>query len=163
MRRAARLLVPMTPMPVLGVWYWRSCSADSRGWVLGGLTAMTMFLGIAGGAPRCSSAAKRGGRPGVASPVREHRDRRALLALAAPPPLASSCARRAGKPYTIRGVLFSTSMTPAEVAARRVTGAVGDAADDWPLRDAERYPMPTLAHGARVVRPVRRVPHDARR
>ena len=56
----------------------------------------------------------------------------------------------ARKPYTVRGFLFSTSMTPTEIAERRVTGAVTD--DPWPLRDQDRYPDVRLAHGAKVVR-----------
>src|SRR5678816_1229011 len=54
----------------------------------------------------------------------------------------------ARKPYTVRGVLYSTSIRPDEVAALRAGGAT--ARDPYPLK--ESYPTEQLARGARVFR-----------
>ena len=56
----------------------------------------------------------------------------------------------ARKPFTVRGVLYSTSMTPAEVEQLRVKGATTD--DPYPLKDADRYANDQLRHGAKVYR-----------
>jgi len=56
----------------------------------------------------------------------------------------------ARKPYTIRGILYSTSITPAEVAQLRVEGAT--ARDPYALRDEARYVTPQLVRGAKVER-----------
>ena len=47
--RSSHLLAPMALMPVFGVWYFATMPEDSRGWVLGGSPAMSMFLALAGG------------------------------------------------------------------------------------------------------------------
>ncbi len=74
-----------------------------------------------------------------------------LLALAFGATAAGEFVREgARKPYTVRGVLYSTSMTPAEVETLRVRGAVTD--DPYPLRDADRYANDQLRHGAKVHR-----------
>lgn len=74
-----------------------------------------------------------------------------LLALAFGATAAGEFVREgARKPYTVRGVLYSTSMTPAEVEVLRVKGAVTD--DPYPLRDHDRYANDQLRHGAKVYR-----------
>lgn len=160
MHKVARLLVPMTLMPVLGIWYLAVLPADSRGWLLGGSVAMTMFVAIAGGASTLI-----GGYALIGIVWKRMYMSRAtallLLALAFGATAAGEFVREgARKPYTVRGFLFSTSMTPAEIAARRVTGAVAD--DPWPLRDQGRYPDVRLAHGAQVVRALCDVCHTLR-
>jgi mono/diheme cytochrome c family protein len=54
----------------------------------------------------------------------------------------------ARKPYTVRGVLYSTSIRPEEVAALRAAGAT--AGDPYPLTTS--YPSAQLARGAKVER-----------
>jgi mono/diheme cytochrome c family protein len=74
-----------------------------------------------------------------------------LLALAFGATAAGEFVREgARKPYTIRGVLYSTSVKPAEIAELRRTGATAN--DPYPLRDADRYPSGQLQHGAKVFR-----------
>ena len=84
-------------------------------------------------------------RPALRHPVRGG----LLLGLAFGATAAGEFVREgARKPYTVRGVLYSTSIRPAEVAALRRTGAT--AGDPYPLH--ERYPSEQLARGARVER-----------
>src|SRR5204863_7209436 len=66
----------------------------------------------------------------------------------------------ARKPFTVRGVLYSTQLTPAEVARLRVQGAT--AGDPYPLRDEARYPTAQLARGAKVYRALCDVCHTLR-
>ena len=148
--RVARLLVPMAAMPVLGIWYVAVLPDDSREWLLGGSVAMSMFLGLAAGASALI------GAYALLGIVWRHMYVSAatavlLLALAFGATAAGEFVREgARKPYTIRHVLYSNSITPAEVARLRAGGSV--AGDPYPLRDAARYPTPQLALGARVVR-----------
>ena len=149
-RRAARFMAPMIAMPVLAVWFVAVMPADSRSWIMGGSIAMTLFVGIAAGASVLIGAYavigllfKRLYLNGATATL--------LLALAFGATAAGEFVREgARKPFTVRGVLYSTSITPAEVATLRATGAVAD--DPYPLRDAARYPTPQLARGARVFR-----------
>ena len=74
-----------------------------------------------------------------------------LLALAFGATAAGEFVREgARKPFTVRGVLYSTSITPEEVGQLRKTGAT--AGDPYPVRDPERYPTPQLLRGAHVFR-----------
>ena len=56
----------------------------------------------------------------------------------------------ARKPYTVRNVLYSNSITPDEVAGLRATGVTVD--DPYPLRDDARYANDQLRRGAKVER-----------
>ena len=56
----------------------------------------------------------------------------------------------ARKPYTIREVLYSNSIRPADVARLRVEGCTSG--DPYPLRDAASYPNEQLVRGALVFR-----------
>jgi hypothetical protein len=47
---AARFMLPILAMPVVGLWFLAALPEDSRGWVMGGSIAMTMFLNLAVGA-----------------------------------------------------------------------------------------------------------------
>jgi cytochrome bd ubiquinol oxidase subunit I len=124
--------------------------ADSRQWLMGGSMPMTMFVGVAAGASTLIGAyvivgliAKRLFINGATATL--------LLGLAFGATAAGEFVREgARKPYTVRGVLYSTSMTPAEVARLRVTGAVEG--DPYPLRDEARFPTAQLRHGAKVYR-----------
>jgi len=123
---------------------------DSRSWLLGGSIAMTMFVGIAAGASLLIGAyaviamlVKRLYVNGATALL--------LLALAFGATAAGEFVREgARKPYTVRGVLYSTSIKPSEVAELRRTGAA--AADPYPLRDAASYPSDQLRRGAKVQR-----------
>jgi mono/diheme cytochrome c family protein len=140
----------MAAMPLLALWYVAVIPADSRRWLLGGSMAMTMFVGIAAGASLLI-----GGYAIVGLLVRRLYVNGAtatlLLALAFGATAAGEFVREgARKPYTVRGVLYSTSIRPDEVAHLRAVGATTE--DPYPLRDAARYPTAQLARGARVER-----------
>jgi cytochrome bd ubiquinol oxidase subunit I len=149
-RRASRFALPMAAMPLLALWFLAVIPSDSRSWLLGGSMAMTMFVGIAAGASLLI------GAYAVLGLVWKHLYVNAatamlLLALAFGATAAGEFVREgARKPYTVRGILYSTSITPDEVAALRDTGAT--AADPYPLRDAARYPSEQLRRGAKVHR-----------
>lgn len=157
-RTVSIFLAPMAAMPLFAAWYVSVIPADSRSWIMGGSIAMTMFVGIAAGASlvigtyatlllaqRRISALRRWpftlGGPSAAI----------LLVIAFAATAAGEFVREgARKPYTVRDVLYSSSLTEAEVAQLRLRGATEH--DPWPLRDEARYASPQLAHGARVVR-----------
>jgi cytochrome d ubiquinol oxidase subunit I len=148
--RAAHFLAPMVLMPVLGLWYLATIPADSRSWLLGGSMPMTMFMGMAAGASLLI------GAYAVLGLLRSRLYINAataslLVALAFAATAAGEFVREgARKPYTVREVLYSNAIAPAEIATLRQTGSV--AADPYPLRDAARYPSDTLRLGARVYR-----------
>ena len=149
-RRAARLALPMALMPLLALWFVAVMPADSRSWIMGGSIAMTMFVGIAAGASVLI-----GGYAVVGLLYKKLYINGAtatlLVALAFGATAAGEFVREgARKPYTVRGVLYSTSIRPSEVADLRVRGATAD--DPYPLRDATRYPTAQLARGALVER-----------
>jgi cytochrome bd ubiquinol oxidase subunit I len=149
-RRASRFALPMAAMPLLALWFLAVIPSDSRQWLLGGSMAMTMFVGIAAGASLLI------GAYAVIGLFWKHLYVNAatamlLLALAFGATAAGEFVREgARKPYTVRGILYSTSITPDEVAELRKTGAT--AADPYPLRDTERYPSEQLRRGAKVHR-----------
>ncbi len=149
-RRASRFAAPIALMPVFAFWFMAVIPADSRQWLMGGSMPMTMFVGVAAGASTLI-----GGYVIIGLIVKRLYINGAtatlLLVLAFGATAAGEFVREgARKPYTVRGVLYSTSMTPAEVARLRVTGAVTD--DPYPLRDEARYPTAQLRHGAKVYR-----------
>ncbi|MDB4955035.1 MAG: cytochrome bd-type quinol oxidase subunit 1-like protein [Myxococcales bacterium] len=149
-RRASRFAIPMIAMPLLGVWYFLVLPADSRAWLLGGSTPMTMFVGIAIGSSLLIGAYVLFGL--VVKRLYVNAASAALLvALAFGATAAGEFVREgARKPYTVRGVLYSNSITPAEVAELRRTGVTAN--DPYPLRDDARYPTEQLRRGAKVER-----------
>jgi cytochrome d ubiquinol oxidase subunit I len=147
-RRASRFAAPIAAMPLLALWFLAVLPADSRSWLLGGSMPMTMFVGVAAGASFLI-----GGYVVVGLLLQRLYINGAtatlLLTLAFGATAAGEFVREgARKPYTVRGVLYSTSIRPAEVAALRETGAT--AGDPYPLHDA--YPSEQLARGAKVER-----------
>lgn len=149
-RGASKFAVPIAAMPVLALWFLAAIPEDSRSWLLGGSMPMMMFVGIAAGA-----SALIGGYVIVGILYQRLTLNIAtatmLLVLAFGATAAGEFVREgARKPYTVRGVLYSTSLTPADVVKLRATGAT--AADPYPLRDEARYPNPQLVRGARVYR-----------
>ncbi len=148
--RAAKFATPIALMPLLALWFLAVIPADSRAWLLGGSMPMLMFVGVAAGASTLI-----GGYVIVGLVVKRLYINAAtallLLALAFGATAAGEFVREgARKPYTVRGVLYSTSITPAEVAGLRARGAVVD--DPYPLRDQHRYPNDQLVRGAKVFR-----------
>jgi len=149
-RRAARFATPIAAMPLFALWFLEAIPEDSRAWLLGGSMPMTMFVGIAAGASTLI-----GGYMIVAILLRRLTLNGAtatmLLALAFGATAAGEFVREgARKPYTVRGILYSTSLTPADVARLREEGAVVH--DPYPLKDAGRYPTAQLVRGAKVYR-----------
>jgi len=149
-RRASRFAAPMAVMPLLAGWFVAVIPADSRQWLMGGSMPMTMFVGVAAGASTLIGGYvvvglifKRLYINGATATL--------LLALAFGATAAGEFVREgARKPYTVRGVLYSTSITPDEVAALRQHGATTH--DPYPLRDEARYPTAQLVLGAKVHR-----------
>jgi len=148
--RAALFLAPMALMPILAGWYLAVIPDDSRGWLLGGSPAMTMFVAAAAGTSLLIGAygvfglLRRGLYINGATAL-------LLLALAFGATAAGEFAREgARKPFTVRGHLYANSITPAELTELRRTGSA--AVDRYPLRDRESYPSDTIAEGARVFR-----------
>ncbi|MBA2543337.1 MAG: cytochrome c [Deltaproteobacteria bacterium] len=149
-RSAAMFAVPIAAMPLFALWFLAAIPEDSRSWLLGGSMPMTMFVAVAAGA-----SALIGGYVIVGILMKKLTMNIAtatlLLALAFGATAAGEFVREgARKPFTIRGALYSTSLTPAEVAQLRKTGATTH--DPYPLRDEARYPNPQLVRGAKVHR-----------
>jgi cytochrome d ubiquinol oxidase subunit I len=147
-RRVSWFAAPIAGMPLLALWFVAVLPADSRSWLLGGSMPMTMFVGVAAGASLLI-----GGYVVVGLLLQRLYINGAtatlLLGLAFGATAAGEFVREgARKPYTVRGVLYSTSIRPGEVAALRASGAT--ARDPYPLREA--YPDEQLARGARVYR-----------
>jgi cytochrome bd-type quinol oxidase subunit 1 len=148
--RASRFAAPIALMPVLAGWFMYVIPEDSRSWLMGGSMPMMMFVGVAAGASTLI-----GGYVVVGLIMRRLYINGAtatmLLVLAFGATAAGEFVREgARKPYTVRGILYSTSITPAEVAQLRVTGVTGG--DPYELRDAKRYVTPQLVRGAKVER-----------
>jgi mono/diheme cytochrome c family protein len=149
-RRASRFAAPIAAMPLLALWFFAVLPGDSRSWLLGGSMPMTMFVGVAAGASLLV-----GGYVIVGLIVQRLYINGAtatlLLGLAFGATAAGEFVREgARKPYTVRGVLYSTSLAPHEVAALRQGGAT--TGDPYPLRDRDRYPTAQIARGAQVER-----------
>jgi cytochrome d ubiquinol oxidase subunit I len=149
-RGAAKFAVPIAAMPLFALWFLSAIPEDSRSWLLGGSMPMTMFVGIAAGA-----SALIGGYVIVGILMKKLYINVAtaimLLSLAFGATAAGEFVREgARKPFTVRGTLYSTSLTPADVEQLRKTGAT--AGDPYPLRDEARYPSPQLVRGAKVYR-----------
>jgi cytochrome d ubiquinol oxidase subunit I len=147
-RRASRFAAPIALMPLLALWFLAVLPEDSRSWLLGGSMPMTMFVGVAAGASFLI-----GGYVVVGLLLQRLFINGAtatlLLGLAFGATAAGEFVREgARKPYTVRGVLYSTSIRPDEVAALRTGGATTQ--DPYPLKAT--YPTPQLARGAKVER-----------
>ncbi len=149
-KRASRFAAPIAVMPLLAGWFLYVIPEDSRSWLLGGSAPMMMFVGIAAGASFLI-----GGYAIVALIIKRVNVSGAtatlLLALAFGATGAGEFVREgARKPYTVRGVLYSTSIAPDEVAGLRAIGITAD--DPYALRDNARYATDQLRRGAKVER-----------
>lgn len=154
---SAWFLAPAVVMPVLGVWYFLAIPADSRSWALGGNVPMMMFFILA---IVCSMFIAAYALFGIL--------RRRLFVNVATSSLLVSLAFLATafaefvregvrKPYTLRGHLYSNSITEDEVALLRESGCT--TGDPFPLRDPQQYPNPQVTHGAHVYRTLCSVCH----
>lgn len=148
--KASHFLAPMALMPIVGGWYVLSIPADSRGWIMGGSITMTLFLTMAAGA-----SALIGGYALIGLLRKKMYINGAtatlLVALAFGATAGGEFVREgARKPYTVRQVLYSNSITPDEMTELRRVGSV--AGDPYPLGDADRYPSAQLRLGAKVYR-----------
>jgi cytochrome bd ubiquinol oxidase subunit I len=150
LRHTSRFMGPMVAMPLLAVWFLMVMPEDSRGWVLGGSPAMTLFL--LGGA---AAAALVGAYALVALLFQRLYVNGAtatlLLALAFAATAGGEFVREGSrKPFTVRQVLYANAITPDEVATLRARGSVTD--DPYPLRGGEALPNDQVRLGARVYR-----------
>lgn len=148
--RAAHLLLPMVLMPALGVWYLAAMPPDSRGWVLGGSPAMTLFLNIS-----IAASLAIGAYAVVGLFLRKlyiNGATATLLVLLALGATAGGEFVREGsrKPYSIRQVLYSNAIRPEEVARLREVGCLAD--DPYPLRSDSAVSNEQLDRGGRVYR-----------
>lgn len=148
--RAAHLMIPMLLMPALGAWYLATIPADSRGWVLGGSPAMMLFFAVSVVASLAIGAYSLVGL--VLQKLYVNGATASLLLLLAFGATAGGEFVREGsrKPYSIRGVLYSSGIRPEEVPTLRETGSV--ASDPFPLTGRERMPTEQLQLGAKVFR-----------
>jgi cytochrome bd ubiquinol oxidase subunit I len=148
--RASIFLAPMVLMPFLGVWFLASMSPDSRSWVLGGSVTMTMFMGIGVGASLLIGAYALGAFRLLRLYINGFTA--ALLCAIAFAVTAGGEFVREGvrKPYSIRQVLYSNSLSQDELERLRKTGSVAD--DPYSLRDGLTYPNDQLRDGAKVYR-----------
>jgi cytochrome d ubiquinol oxidase subunit I len=158
--RSARFMLPMLAMPVLGLWFLAAMPADSREWVLGGSVAMMMFMQIAVGASVLI---------GGYAIVGLWRQKLYINGATATLLLALAFGATAGgefvregvrKPFSIREVLYSNSITPAQVARLREVGCT--TGDPFPLRDADELPNGQLVLGALTYRAQCAVCHTVR-
>ena len=147
---AAHLLVPMVVMPVLGVWFLAVMPEDSRTWVTGGSAAMMLFLSVSIGASVIIGAYALIGM--VWQKLYINGATASLLLMLAFGATAGGEFVREGarKPFTIRQVLYSNSISPDEVARLREVGCLSN--DPYPIRDEQAYPSDLLRDGARVFR-----------
>jgi len=149
-RRCSRFAAPIAIMPLLAGWYLAVIPEDSRSWLLGGSTPMMMFVGVAAGASFLI------GAYAIFALIIKHLNINGatatlLLALAFGATGAGEFIREgARKPFTVRGVLYSTSIAPDEVIGLRATGVT--VTDPYPLRDNARYANDQLRRGAKVER-----------
>lgn len=148
--RTARFMLPIIAMPAFGLWFLAAMPADSRSWVMGGSVAMTLFMNIAVGASVLI---------GGYVVVGLWRQRLYINGATATLLLALAFGASAGgefvregvrKPYSIRSVLFSNSITPEQVAHLREVGCTTN--DPFPLRDAATFPNQQLRVGALTFR-----------
>lgn len=148
--RTARFMLPIVAMPLFGLWFLAAMPDDSRAWVLGGSVAMTLFMNIAVG-----SSVLVGGYIVVGLWRQKLYINGAtatlLLALAFGASAGGEFVREGvRKPYTIREVLYSNSIPPAEVVRLREVGCT--TGDPFPLRDAAAFPNQQLRRGALTFR-----------
>ncbi|WP_442481471.1 c-type cytochrome [Aeoliella sp. SH292] len=149
-RQVFWFLAPMALMPFIGAWYLAMLPADSRGWVMGGSIAMTLFFSLGAGASALI------GAYALAMLIKPrlfvNGATALLLVMLAFAATAGGEFVREGvrKPYTVRHELYSNSITEDEVAYFRRVGSVAN--DPYPLVNPDQYPTAQLQLGAKVFR-----------
>lgn len=148
--RAAQLLIPMLLMPGLGLWFLSVMPSDSRGWILGGSAAMTLFLSMS-----IATSLAIGAYALVGLVLRRlyiNGATASLLVVLALGATAGGEFVREGsrKPYSIRHILYSNAIRPEDVARLRIVGCLAD--DPYPTRRDAAFPTEQLDDGARVCR-----------
>ncbi|MFH0982733.1 MAG: c-type cytochrome [Planctomycetota bacterium] len=148
--RAAHFLAPMVLMPPIAAWYLLVIPEDSRSWVMGGSTAMTLFMMLALGATLFIGLYALIGL--LFQRLYINGATATLLCGLALVATAGGEFVREGvrKPYTIRNTLYSNSLKQPEVEYLRKVGSV--TYDPYPLRDASAYPNDQLRLGSKVYR-----------
>lgn len=148
--KASHLLVPMVAMPLLGLWFLSVMPEDSRSWVTGGSAAMMLFFSVSIGASLVIGAYAIIGM--VWQKLYINGATATLLLMLAFGATAGGEFVREGarKPFTVRQVLYSNSIRPADVERLREVGSLAD--DPYPIRDAKSFPHAQLRDGARVFR-----------
>lgn len=148
--QVALLLAPMVLMPLLGLWFVAAMPADGRSWILGGSTAMTLFLNVTvvasllvGGYALIGLVRQKLVINGATATL--------LVALSFGATAGGEFVREGvRKPFTIRQTLYSNAIEPDQVQRLRVVGSVS--ADPYPLRDAASYPNDQVRLGAKAYR-----------
>lgn len=144
--RASQLLIPMGAMPLLGIWYLMVIPEDSRGWVMGGSAAMTLFMN---GAVAASMAV--GGYALIGMVYQKLYINGAtatlLLLLAFAATAGGEFVREgARKPFTVRGRLYSNGVRIDQVGRLRRLGVTSH--DPFPLRRERELPDIYIFTGA---------------
>lgn len=149
-RRVFWFLAPMALMPIIGGWFLAVLPEDSRGWVMGGSIAMTLFFAL--GAASSLLIGAYAFAMLVKPRLFVNGATAALLCALAFGATAGGEFVREGvrKPYTVRHTLYSNSITEDEVAHFREVGSVTN--DPYPLVAPEQYPSDQLGLGAKVFR-----------
>ena len=155
--RISVFMLPMLAMPAIAAWYLAAMPADSRGWIMGGSMVMTLFVSISAG-----GSALIGGYAVIALWRQKQYMNGATATLLAAIAFGATGAGEfiregARKPYSVREVLFSNAITPAQVASLREHGVT--AQNPYPLRDEADYPTAQLRKGRLVYRSLCSVCH----
>ena len=148
--RAAHFLFPMLAMPLLGLWYLSIMPEDSRAWLFGGSVAMNMFLNLTVAASMLVGGFAMFGL--LRKKLYINGATATLLCVLAFGASAGGEFMREGvrKPYSVRDVMYSNSILPAQVATLRKSGSVKH--DPYPLQNEWAYPQDQLRLGAKVFR-----------
>lgn len=148
--KAAILLLPMVLMPVLGLWFLAAMPEDSRGYVLGGSVAMTLFLNLV-----VVASFLIGGYAVIGlwrQKLYINGATATLMAALAFLATAGGEFVREGvrKPFSVRQTLYSNAIKADEIAQLRAVGSVTH--DPYDLRNAASYANDQLRLGAKVFR-----------
>ncbi len=153
--RVSWFFLPMAVMPFVGLWYLATMPEDSQEWLLGGSPTMSLFF-----AGSVAVSTLLGLYTVIGLLLRRLYVNAAtaslLLALAFVATAAGEFVREGvRKPYTVRNVLYSNSLTQEDVERMRREGSAHR--DPYPLRESVANPQ--LGIGARVQRQLCSVCH----
>lgn len=148
--KSSHFLAVMIPMPIIGLWYLAVLPDDSKSWIMGGSVAMTMFMALAVATSTLIGIYAVAGL--LFKKLYINGPTALLLVTLAFAATAGGEFVREGvrKPYTIRGALYSNSVTPQTIQYLRKNGSVTN--DPYPLQNAAQYPNKQLRLGQKVYR-----------